>query len=81
MKKGIAVFALTIALWLLIVAVYGNWYISDGIANPEALNRVPVDMEAVFLERDPVIQLLGFAIFRLPLLFLGLAAVVWDEIQ
>jgi Na+/proline symporter len=81
MKKAITTFVMTMVLWFLIVALYGYWYISDGIAHPEALNRNPVDMEVVALQRDPRMQLIDFALLRFPFLFLGLVVVVLAEIM
>ena len=81
MKRGIAIFAVTVVGWFVIVALYGYWYISDGVAHPEALKRVPVDMEALALDRDPLMQLVSFAIFRFPFLFVALVVVLLVEVK
>jgi hypothetical protein len=75
MRKWAVVF-LTIACWLMIVAIYGQWCIEDWVRHPTS-----TDPEGVAIERTAWIQLIRFGLFRFPLLFAGLAAAIWIEIE
>ena len=72
---------LTVLCWGLIVALYGYWYVITGIRQPDALTRVPVDPEALALDRIWWIQLLGFAMFRFPILLGALIIALAIEIK
>ena len=51
MQKRTTIILLTILCWGLIVALCGYQFVSSGLQHPSALTRVPVDPEAVALEK------------------------------
>ena len=74
-----AIIGLTICGWFTTVVLYGYKYVLNGVAHPEARNRVPVDLESVAIERMPFVQLINFAIFRFPFLVAALILILLIE--
>ena len=79
MQKRTRITLLTVLCWILIVVLYGYEYVSTSMANPEALNRVPFDPEALALQKTWWIQLLWFTVTRFPFLLAGLLLVLVIE--
>jgi len=77
--KKAAIFGLTICGWFTTVVLYLYKYVWSGVAHPDALNHVPVDPEAVALQRIPFVQLMDFAVFRFPFLVAALILVLLIE--
>ena len=79
MQKRTSIILSTVLCWRLIVVLYAYRFVSAGMRHPSSLDRVPIDPEAVALDRIWWIHLIWFALTRFPFLLGALFLVLVIE--